>query len=40
MFSPAAGMALFAVNPIALWIGCGALGLVAAAVVLREQKAA
>ena len=39
MFSPAAGMSLFAVNPIALWVGCGALGLLAAAIVLREPPA-
>jgi len=34
MFGPAAGMALFAVNPSLLWIACGILGTLAATVIL------
>jgi MFS family permease len=36
MFGPSAGMALFGANPAALWVGCGILGLLAAAIILRE----
>jgi MFS family permease len=35
MFGPAAGMALFGVSPLALWLCCGAFGLIAAAIILR-----
>ena len=33
---PAAGMALFAVNPLLVWISCGVCGVLAAAVILRR----
>jgi MFS family permease len=35
MLGPSLGMRLFAISPLALWIGCGALGIFAAAVLLR-----
>jgi MFS family permease len=35
-FGPAAGMALFAVNPTWLWLACGVSGLLAAIVILRK----
>lgn len=35
---PSLGMLLFSVSPPALWYGCGVLGLLAAAVILREPR--
>src|SRR5678816_721147 len=35
-FGPAAGMALFAFDPVLLWVACGLSGVLAAAVILRK----
>src|SRR5438874_801036 len=35
MFGPAAGMAIFSMSPLTMWLSCGALGLIAAAIILR-----
>lgn len=36
---PAMGMKLFAFDPSALWLGCGALGLIAAAIIFAASEA-
>lgn len=38
-FGPALGMYLFAANPLALWMTCGLLGLVAAGIILKKLRA-
>jgi MFS family permease len=38
VFGPSLGMLLFSVNHILLWLVCGALGIVAAAVILYEPR--
>src|SRR5437899_2150820 len=38
MFGPATGMALFSISPLAMWLCCGALGLIAAAIILRPIR--
>jgi MFS family permease len=35
MLGPTLGLQLFGLHPLALWLGCGALGLTAAAIMLR-----
>jgi MFS family permease len=38
IFGPQVGFRLFAVNPVFVWLGCGLLGLIAAAVILRARR--
>jgi MFS family permease len=38
IFAPALGMKLLASNPAVLWLGCGALGLLAAIIISMEVK--
>ena len=38
MIGPPAGMALFGVSPFALWMACGALGLISAAITLIKLR--
>ena len=38
IFAPAIGLKLLAFNPAMLWFGCGALGLLAAVIILREER--
>jgi MFS family permease len=38
IFGPSLGMMLFAVSPLALWCGCGLLGLLAAGLILPEPR--
>lgn len=38
IIGPAMGMKLFGVSPVALWLACGALGLVAAMIILVADK--
>jgi MFS family permease len=35
---PSLGLLLFSVNPLALWLTCGVLGLLAAAIVSLERQ--
>jgi hypothetical protein len=35
---PSLGMVLFAKSPLALWVLCGVLGLVAAAIILADGR--
>jgi MFS family permease len=37
VFGPSLGMLLFSASPIALWIACGIMGLLAAGIILREH---
>ena len=39
IFGPGLGMALFSYSPMALWLGCGSLGLLAAWIILRPVGA-
>jgi len=40
MFGPAAGMAILSISPLTMWLSCGALGLIAAAIILRLPQVA
>jgi MFS family permease len=40
IIGPGLGLKLLALNPTALWLGCGALGLLGAAIISKESKAA
>jgi MFS family permease len=40
LLGPAGGVALFGIHPLLVWLGCGALGLLAAGLVLIEGRAA
>jgi MFS family permease len=38
IFGPSIGMALFSVNPAALWGACGLLGVVGAGIIVTEPR--
>ena len=38
VIGPGLGMKLLAIGPVMLWLSCGALGLLAASIILSEVK--